>query len=76
MKTAKMSPQQMHRKIVEHMHHGILFTCKEKRSPEVSRKQIELEKFILSVVIQTQKDKHWILFLLEAPSSKSSGMNT
>lgn len=54
----------MHREIVVHMHHGILFTCKEKRSPEVSRKQIKLEKIILSVVIQTQKDKHWILFFI------------
>lgn len=36
---------------------------------------MELEKILLSDVTQTQKDKHYVFFLIGAPSSKPSGMN-
>lgn len=42
-----------------YFHQGILFYCKEKWNHEVTDKWMKLENIILSVVIQTQKDKCW-----------------
>lgn len=66
----------MDKENVVYMHYRILLSCKENQIMNIEGNWVELEKIILSDIIQTQKDNCLIFSLISDDRSNSAQVST